>query len=92
MLWSTLGSSQLVPSRRSTGVGDLPDGTIFMPERRWGMAKRTLKIVRVTYPMTGVCDSCEKSFMSRDEDSKRAEKEILAAFNVHVCDLPKSGS
>jgi hypothetical protein len=53
------------------------------------MAKRTLKIVRDTFPMTGVCDSCDKSFMSRDDDSTQAEKEILAAFNVHVCDLPK---
>jgi hypothetical protein len=60
--------------------------------RLYGVAKRTLKIVRAGFPMTGVCDACEKSFMSRDEDSIRAEKEILAAFKIHVCDLPKPAS
>jgi hypothetical protein len=74
------------------GLSDSPDGNPCAPVRLWDVAKRTLKIVRVTYPMTGICDSCEKSFMSRNEDSKRAEKEILAAFNVHICDLPKSES
>jgi len=50
------------------------------------MPKRTFKLVRVTFPLSGICESCNKSFMSRNEDLGKALKEIHAAFDVHKCE------
>ncbi len=50
------------------------------------MVKRSLRLVRINFPLTGICESCEKSFMSRDEDMAQADKEIKAAFDAHKCE------
>jgi hypothetical protein len=49
------------------------------------MPKRALMIVRVTFPLTAICGSCEKRFMSRSEDWDSARNEIEAAFDAHKC-------
>ncbi len=51
-----------------------------------GMRKGTLKIIRCHFPLTAICESCEKRFMSRDEDLEQADQEIRAAFDLHKCE------
>jgi hypothetical protein len=43
-----------------------------------------LRMTRVVYPLTGICELCEQSFMSRNEDLEQADKEIMTAFNAHL--------
>ena len=50
------------------------------------MPKRAFRTVRVRYPLTGACESCQRSFMSRNEDLEEAETEIKAAFDAHKCE------
>jgi hypothetical protein len=38
------------------------------------------------FPVTGICESCQQSFMSRNEDLEIAHKEIQIAFDVHKCE------
>lgn len=38
----------------------------------------------MSYPLSGICDSCQKSFMSRNEDAREAETEVKAAFDRHT--------
>jgi hypothetical protein len=40
----------------------------------------------MSYPLSGTCDSCQKSFMSRNEDLGQAETEVKAAFDRHTCE------
>ncbi len=53
------------------------------------MTSRTFRLVRTSYPLTAICESCTKTFLSRTEESGQAEKEIRAAFDAHKCD-PRS--
>src|SRR5580698_2475682 len=50
------------------------------------MGKRALNLVRMSYPFSAICESCRKSFTSRNEDSWQAETEIKAAFDKHKCE------
>ena len=54
--------------------------------KRLNMSKRIFKLVRARFPLSGICKSCNKSFMSRNEDLDKALKEIQAAFEAHTCD------
>jgi hypothetical protein len=54
------------------------------------MKKRAIKIVKNTYPVTAICESCERTFVSRSEDATLADKEIRSAFDAHKCKLPDS--
>jgi hypothetical protein len=40
----------------------------------------------MSYPLSGICDSCQKSFMSRNEDAREAETEVKSAFDKHMCE------
>ena len=50
------------------------------------MPKRTFRLVRVRFRLSGICKSCNKSFVSRNEDVDQALKEIQSAFDVHKCE------
>jgi hypothetical protein len=50
-----------------------------MPDRRF-------KLTRTTYPLTGICDACQKTFLSRTEDAAQAEKELRTSFHEHACE------
>jgi len=62
-----------------------PDVNLYTG-KRLNMPKRAFRLVRVTFPLSGICESCNKSFMSRNEDLGKALKEIHAAFDVHKCE------
>jgi hypothetical protein len=49
-------------------------------------AKRTFSPVRVRFRLSGICKTCDKSFMSRNEDLDEALGEIQSAFDVHKCE------
>lgn len=40
--------------------------------------------------MTGICDSCNMTFLSRNENSEQAEQQIKAKFDAHICKLVNS--
>jgi hypothetical protein len=62
-----------------------PDVNLYTG-KRLNMPKRTFRLVRVRFPLSGICESCNRSFMSRNEDSDEALKEIQSAFDVHKCE------
>jgi hypothetical protein len=62
-----------------------PDVNLYTG-KRLNMPKRTFRLVRVRFPLSGICESCNKSFMSRNEDLDEALKEIHAAFDAHTCE------
>jgi hypothetical protein len=49
------------------------------------MAERTFKLIRVSYPLTAMCEACQKVFTSRAEKPEDAEREIKASFKAHKC-------
>jgi hypothetical protein len=49
------------------------------------MPKRKLRIVRPTFPVTAVCEYCNRVFLSRKENDNAAEQEIQAQFDAHKC-------
>jgi hypothetical protein len=62
-----------------------PDVNLYTG-KRLNMPKRTFRLVRVRFPLSGICESCNRSFMSRNEDLDEALKEIRSAFDVHKCE------
>jgi hypothetical protein len=50
------------------------------------MPKRALRIVKNSHPVTAVCESCERVFVSRAEDATMADKEIRILFDGHECE------
>ena len=46
---------------------------------------RALKIMKNSHPVTAICESCERTFLSRSEDATLADKEIREAFDAHKC-------
>lgn len=58
--------------------------------------KRSLRIDKPTYPVTGICEHCGQHFLSRNENSEIAAQHIREQFDKHSCegdrgknDLPK---
>lgn len=51
------------------------------------MPERNLRMVRFTYPMTGVCEQCNARFLSRNEDLDVAAQHIHEQFEAHQCEL-----
>jgi hypothetical protein len=49
------------------------------------MPKRALRILKNSHPVTAMCESCGRAFMSRCEDATLADKEIRDVFNAHKC-------
>ena len=49
------------------------------------MSERGLRIVRPTYPITGICEHCSQIFLSREENPDLAEKHIRTQFDAHKC-------
>jgi hypothetical protein len=62
-----------------------PDVNLYTG-KRLNTPKRTFRLVRVRFRLSGICESCNKSFMSRNEDLDEALKEIQSAFDVHKCE------
>jgi hypothetical protein len=54
------------------------------------MPTRKLRIVRFDYPLTGICEHCNQTFLSRDENLYEAGKQIQAQFDAHKCTLTDS--
>jgi hypothetical protein len=50
------------------------------------MPKRALRIVKNSHPVTAVCESCERVFVSRAEDATMADNEIRNLFDAHACE------
>jgi hypothetical protein len=54
------------------------------------MPARNLRVVRLTFPMTGICEYCTQPFLSREENLDEARKQLLADFEAHTCKLMDS--
>jgi|HubBroStandDraft_5_1064220.scaffolds.fasta_scaffold28809_3 hypothetical protein len=55
------------------------------------MAERTYKLIRVLYPQAAICESCNRVFTSRAENSDQADKDIQDAFDKHTCEPKPEG-
>lgn len=57
-------------------------------------AKRSLRIERSTYPITGVCEHCGQRFLARNEDLGIAALHLRGQFEAHTCEVksPKNGT
>jgi glutamine synthetase type III len=62
-----------------------PDVNLYTG-KRLNTPKRTFRRVRVRFRLSGICESCNKSFMSRNKDLDEALNEIQSAFDVHKCE------
>jgi hypothetical protein len=49
------------------------------------MPKRNFRIVRLNFPMTGICENCNKRFISRIKQPEEAEQKVRAQFDAHKC-------
>jgi hypothetical protein len=49
------------------------------------MPRRNLRVVRLIFPMTGICECCTQPFLSREENLDEARKQLLADFDAHTC-------
>jgi hypothetical protein len=49
------------------------------------MPNRRFRLIRMSYPLSGICEDCQKTFLSRTEDAAQAEKELSASFHEHLC-------
>jgi hypothetical protein len=47
------------------------------------MPKRQLRIVRFTFPLTGICEHCNQTFLSQKEQPSAAQGEVNASFEAH---------
>ncbi len=36
--------------------------------------------------MIGICEQCNMTFLSRDEEAESAEQELRAKFDAHTCE------
>jgi hypothetical protein len=54
------------------------------------MAERNLRIVKLSYPMTGLCEHCNAAFVSRSEDPVVAERDVKVRFAEHECNPQES--
>jgi hypothetical protein len=50
------------------------------------MPDRSFRLIRMSYPLTGICESCQKTFLSRTEDATQAERELRISFHEHSCE------
>jgi hypothetical protein len=51
------------------------------------MYKRKVRIVKPNFPLTGVCEHCNKNFISRNEELEQAHWEVVVQFSAHTCEL-----
>jgi hypothetical protein len=50
------------------------------------MPDRSFRLIRMSHPLTGICESCQKAFLSRTEDATQAERELRISFHEHSCE------
>jgi hypothetical protein len=49
------------------------------------MPKRNLRIVGFVYPLTGICEHCNQTSLSRNENLDLAGKQVQDDFDAHKC-------
>lgn len=51
------------------------------------MRTRALRIVRRLYPVTGICERCNQTFISRYENLAIADEHVRSQFDAHKCEV-----